>query len=451
MTTMTTARQSTKTTNRVRTALLAAAILGLGIARSAPAAICLDCPPVDPPPPPPPPSISVPHFAFQFTPCPSATDLAQIGAALKSGLISAEKQLDLKHNDPSPNPDVRTSCVSGIAKVAAWLFPVGAIGSWDTSAARNAGLSQIKLLQPYETFGFRVTRDALDLLIDLAWVDIPWDYNTAGQADPSGPIHLDNFKIGYYDSVYNIPTFKLVDTRINGHYDGPFTQINFYAGVGDYLWLTQVPTNGFTVGRIVCTSNSEWGMDTTLETILATVFGALHGVDSMIDSFTIEGPACQIASMLPLQTLVGTSGKVVFDYKRLNVGADGITTGGTMPFTYRNPAVKIKGPSPLVAQVGEPAEATYTLDITDMKPPYKVTWTANGVTETNSFTSRSITWDLGNAKPVSYLYKTISVKVVDADGAQASATQTFSIKVVWDTGEPPICHLNPKLPQCQLP
>jgi len=135
------------------------------------------------------------------------------------------------------------------------------------------------------------------------------------------------------------------------------------------------------------------------------------GVDSMIDSFTIEGPACQIASMLPLQSLVGTSGKVVFDYKRLNVGADGITTGGTMPFTYRNPAVKIKGPSPLVAQVGEPAEATYTLDITDMKPPYKVTWTANGVTETNSFTSRSITWDLGNAKPVSYLYKTISVKV----------------------------------------
>ena len=82
----------------------------------------------------------------------------------------------------------------------------------------------------------------------------------------------------------------------------------------------------------------------------------------MIDSFTIEGPACQIASMLPLQSLVGTSGKVVFDYKRLNVGADGITTGGTMPFTYRNPAVKIKGPSPLVAQVGEPAEATYMVD-----------------------------------------------------------------------------------------
>ena len=107
-----------------------------------------------------------------------------------------------------------------------------------------------------------------------------------------------------------------------------------------------------------------------------------------------------------------------------------------------------QGPSPLVAEVGSPATA-YTLTITDVRPPYVVTWTDNGGTHTTS-SSETITWNLGNAKPVSYLYRTISATVKDADGGPAGASHTFSIKVVRDASLPPICHLHPLLPQCQL-
>jgi hypothetical protein len=395
--------------------------------------------------------VSVPHFAFQFTPCSSATDLANIGAALKNGLTSAEKQLDLKHNNAQPNPDVRLFCSSGVARVAAWLYPVGVLGSWDTNAARESGLFKINLLQAYESFAFRVTRQAIDLLVDLAWEDIPSTYNLSGQADPTGSIHLDDFDVAYYDWFGNVPNLKVVDTRFNGHYSGPFTQTNFYAGVADSMLLGTVPVNGFNIGHISCASTPEWDMETTIESVAAKVFGALHGVDSLVASFTSQGPACAITSMLPQQTLIaGISAKVVFDYQRLNVGVDGITTGGKMPVTYRNPSVTIKGPSPLLAEYGEPAEGTYWIETPDMRPPFTVTWTADGVTETNSSTSRTITWNLGNAKPVSYVSKTISVKVKDADGAEVSASKAFSIKVVWDPSLPPICHIHPYLPQCKI-
>ena len=87
-----------------------------------------------------------------------------------------------------------------------------------------------------------------------------------------------------------------------------------------------------------------------------------------------------------------------------------------------------------------------------MRPPYKVTWTANGVTQTNTSYSPSltVTWNLGNAKPVSYLSRTITATVVDADANAASVSRTVSIKLQWDADLPPICHIHPYLPECDI-
>ena len=101
-----------------RTLLAAVAAAGVGLAHggAAYAAQCTNCGPGGPPPPPPP-SVSRPDMAFQITPCLDAAREKMVVGLLKNGMAGAEDQLDLKNNDPAPNPEVRTTCVSNVETV----------------------------------------------------------------------------------------------------------------------------------------------------------------------------------------------------------------------------------------------------------------------------------------------------------------------------------------------
>jgi hypothetical protein len=58
--------------------------------------------------------------------------------------------------------------------------------------------------------------------------------------------------------------------------------------------------------QIICISDPEFWMETTLETILATVFGVIHDPTAKVGDMISEGPGCRIAAFLPKDTLVAT-------------------------------------------------------------------------------------------------------------------------------------------------
>ena len=151
-----------------------------------------DCDPhlPPPPPPPPPPPTSTPDLSMQIVPCPDASQSQFMVDRIKADVSRALRRLDLHHDDPAPNPDVRTGCNGNRGRIATWFQPVGAYGATDTAAARDRGLAQIALLQGLEQFAAHVSATGLQHLIDVAWRDVAKRMNDSGNPDPNGNVHL---------------------------------------------------------------------------------------------------------------------------------------------------------------------------------------------------------------------------------------------------------------------
>src|SRR5262245_18989749 len=415
-----------------------------------------DCDPPPPPPPPPPPT-SLPDLSMQISPCLADANQRQFMVnRIKTDVSRALRQLDLLHDDPAPNPDVRTRCAGTIESIATWFLPVGGYGGSDTAAARDRGLAQVSLLAAGEGFGARVSASGLRRLIDVAWRDVPKRMNDAGQADPNGNTHLTS--IG---STYN-PTAKQVTTTINGFYDGPASDTNFWISVYDHLGLTN--------GDVTCVTSIDSGHDTTIDTILAaigSVFGIGDGVpDPSAPSFLRAGPACQAAASAPSQILIPKSLapvpqalKEVFKYSRLNVNGSGIEMAGSHDVVLRQLKAVISGQYHIEVEPGTETNAQFFALPFDLRAPVRAVWSAPGATISVLNQSRDgelvgigttafITWPTQNLREGQTATFNIGLTLTDADGFSASTTATIRV-VAKSQHEPPICQSIAHLPQCQ--
>jgi hypothetical protein len=394
----------------------------------------------------PPPSLTSippgPHFAFQIKGCLSASEEQALVTKISNGLANALEGVDLNHDDPPPAPDVRSLCAANLETVAGWLEPVGTYGQADTSAARNQKLSLVKLLKPSETFGMRFYGTGIRRLLDLAWADLPKRLGDDGKADPNGDIHLQSLNVGYNNSVAGHANQKKVTIKVHGYAHVLFSNTGFDVRLIDTLSLSNE--------KVSCQSEPEVDVDTSIDTILATLVGAVQSSDGALSQLPPSGPGCQFAAMLPTDKMLAGGGgigyKVVFKYKRLEATAAGLVAAGTHELAERQPDVSISGASILQVGPSETIQGFYSAVTHDLRPPLSYSWSSANATISGG-KNATVHWNFSLSEG-QHLYRTLHVTVTDADQMSASASKQVMIWGLLNPSLPPACETKPSLPQC---
>jgi hypothetical protein len=398
--------------------------------------------------------VSPPDMAIQFSTCLSSPLPAFVIGSVHDGLAAAMTDLDLNHDDPAPNPDVRHACIGGRSVFGAWLHPAGSYGGTDTDTARNVGLGTVNLLAGGETVAFNVTHDGIDRLVQIRWQDQPKQLDDDGNADPNGRVHLgDSFNMIYndHDAIFDYDSQRIVTgpsiyLTVDGYYDYiQDTDIRLY--IDDFLTLTPF-------GALQCkTYAAAVPTETTIDTILASLTG---GGGSSLGDVVSQGPGCKIASLLPRTVLLPTTSlKVLFSYSRVDsLDATGLTFAGTWTPSQRQGSLWINGPTILTQDGTLPFTGTWSVTASDLRPPFTVSWTAIGAAPVSgqNLMSATMTWDLPTLTAGQQTSRNVVVTVTDADGVSAQRIKpiTLSRVTVADGGINPLCKHKPWLPQCQL-
>jgi hypothetical protein len=350
------------------------------------------------------------------------------------------RALDLNHDDPLPDPDVRLICAGGKHTFGVWLRPVGSYGVSDTDTARELGLSQVNLLTPGDEFVLHFRSLGLTRLLNIRWQDQARRLDESGNPDPDhGDVHLTDYQIEYEDYDYYGRT--TVDLRINGWYDGVFSNTDFTVHIFDALTVNSF--GGVNCETEVFAEPTEW----TVDSVLASLVGA---GEFSLDGMSETGPGCRIAQMLPRPFLIpGTWSKVLFTFTRVNAfDGVGLTLAGTWELLARNPAVWIDGPLSLVVEPGEPIVGHFDARPTDLRYPLTFSWTSpNGTASGTDPTT--MTWNIPSLGVGQTTLRNLTLVVTDADGKQASAWRQIRISKVAETPPSPMCEQRPWLEQCQ--
>lgn len=392
-------------------------------------------PPNQLPPPPPPQYVSPPDVVVQFSSCLNSAAPAFVDG-LRTSMVGAMQSLDLNHDDPPPNPDVRATCVNGTQLFGAWLYQPGSYGSTDTATARNVGLSQQSVIAGNETFGFQFKPQGIRRLVSIRMQDQPRTLDDDGFPDPSGDVHLNgNFAIDYTNSDYYGRT--VVDLGLDGWYDGPFSNTDFTIHIWDFISLNQY-------GSIDC-DTAAWAAptETTVDTILASLTGGAGGsLRDIIDG----GPGCKIARLVPRSILVpNTPLKAVFNYTRANAyDGSGLTLAGTWSLVGRQPSVTFYGDFSVQQEPNLPFSGTYTGQASDLRAPLSFSWTSLDATPVSGTNHPTMVWNLPNVGVGQSVQRNLVLRVTDADGFQALAVRTIHlarVQVIDDT--PPVCKAKP--------
>jgi hypothetical protein len=407
----------------------------------------------------PPQYVSPPDMAVQFSTCLDSSAVGSFVTGLHDSLAAEMHDLDVNHDDPPPNPDVRHACVNGKSTFGGWLAQPYAYGSSDTATARNVGLGTVDALLGDETFAFTFRPIGISRLVQIRWQDQPKQLNDDGYPDSDGAVHLTDYDL-YFNSnsvtmdpatgaILQGPT---VDLAINGWYDGPFSNTNFTLDVLDFPSHTPY-------GDLHCqTVSRAHPTETTVDTVLASLTG---GAGGSLGDVVGEGPACKIAHGLSLSRTVlvvvhKVPLKVVFNYSRVtSATTSGLTFGGKWDVLQRQPSVTIQGPTLLGAEDGDPFSGIYVARTTDLRPPFTVSWISRDASPVSgqNRTSATMVWNLPGLAVGQKTSRALTVTVTDADGASASGFKEVFLSRVQSTDpatDPP-CDAKPWLPQCKTP
>jgi hypothetical protein len=420
------------------TVTILAATLAIAGAAHALMAVCSNGPcggTIPPPRQPPVQYVSPPDIVVQFSSCLNSAAPAFVDG-LKASVVNAMKTLDVHHDDPPPNPDVRASCVNGKQLFGAWLYQPGSYGVGDTATARNVGLSQQNVIGGSETFGFQFRSDGIRRLVSIRMADQPLTLDDDGNPDPSGDVHLNgNFALEYTNSDYY--GRAVVDLGLDGWYDGLFSNTDFTLHIYDFLTVNQY-------GSINC-DTATWAAptETTVDTILASLTGGAGGsLGDIIDA----GPGCKIAQMVPRSILVpGSNLKAVFNYTRISAyDGSGLTLAGMWSVKQRQASVTFYGPFSLEQEPNLPFSGTYTAQASDLRPPLSFSWTSLNATPVSGTNHPTMVWNLPNLAVGQSVQRNLALTVTDADGLKALAVRPIHltrVQVVDDTD--PVCKAKP--------
>jgi hypothetical protein len=403
----------------------------------------------------PPQYVSPPDMAVQFSTCLDSSAVGSFVTGVHDTLAAEMHDLDVNHDDPPPNPDVRHACVNGKSTFGGWLAQPYAYGSLDTPTARNVGLGTVDALLGNETFAFTFRPIGISRLVQIRWQDQPKQLDDDGYPDSGGAVHLTDYDLYFNsDSVAFDPATgailqgPTVDLAINGWYDGPFSNTDFTLDVLDFPSHTPY-------GDLRCeTVSGAHATETTVDTVLASLTGGAGG--SLVDVVD-GGPGCKIARGLSLSRTVLVPKlpvKVVFNYSRVTSDtSSGLTFGGKWDVLQRQPSVMIQGPTLIKAEDGDPFSGIYVARTTDLRPPFTVSWISRDASPVSgqNKTSTTMVWNLPGLAVGQSTGRALTVTVTDADGATASGFKNVSLSRVQSTDPAtnPPCDAKPWLPQCK--
>jgi len=157
---------------------------------------------------------------------------------------------------------------------------------------------------------------------------------------------------------------------------------------------------------------------------------SLHG--SVATSATCPGLDPAALRVLPSEILLPGGLKLTAAYHRLSVGQEGVTVGGTWSLSERRPAVMIVQPARISAEFPDlSCMAQLRLRSTDLRPPLRVSWSADGVVANPGARSTPILFDVPQARPAQVVPKAVAVRVTDSDGLTAATRMEVQIQVTW--------------------
>ena len=163
---------------------------------------------------------------------------------------------------------------------------------------------------------------------------------------------------------------------------------------------------------------------------------SLHG--SVATSAAGSGLDPAALRFLPSEILLPGGLKLTAAYQRLSAGPHGVTAGGTWSLTKRQPSVLIVQPARISAEFPDlSCMAQFRLRSTDLRPPLRVSWSAEGRVANPGARSTPILFDVPRARPAQVVPKAVAVHVTDSDGLTAKAQMEIQVQVIWGGTQAP--------------
>jgi hypothetical protein len=336
-------------------------------------------------------------------------------------------------------------------RVGVWFRPEG---GRDDQAARLRGLATVNIVRPAlgESFAGHIEGVYLTSAAETNWNQSPKLINSSGSPDPNGSIVLKGFTTSASPPSQWISTVTGTDTA-------PWPDVDFT--------MTTTDTISVANGRIQCSSANAISTDTSVLNLLTGVFliafpplGGFFLYEDILasgadaPSTTAASVLCPAVAIFPAQILLpGTLQKAVFSYTRAQTDGSGVTVGGTVGIVDRAPSATITGPTTVSSVAGATAAAaSFGVRSVDLRSPVQFHWSASGTVLSPAAAWTSVRFPMTGWEAVGTTkFESVSVHLVDADGAAIDVSQPVTVRVVpGGGGLPPMCKTKPWLPQCQL-
>jgi hypothetical protein len=162
---------------------------------------------------------------------------------------------------------------------------------------------------------------------------------------------------------------------------------------------------------------------------------SLHGsvVPAAGSALSVDlGPDRSVLRMLPVEILIPGRLKLAVSYRRFAAGPDGFISGGTWSLAERRPDVTIVPPAWINAEFPDlSCMAQLRLRGADLRPPLRVSWSAEGLVANPGARSTPILFNVQGARPAQVVPKAVAVCVTDSDGLTAEARVQVQVQVTW--------------------
>ena len=362
------------------------------------------------------PAVSAPDMALQVTPCLDVFSQL-LGVDLGTELVAA---LSAEFG-----PDVRRRCAARpgfnrpVETIAVWSTPATGAAA---GAARDRGLAAVSALQPDRPFAFFFGRTLMRRLLSDSFANMPSHrFDSSGDPDPDGPIHLTGISTA-------LEPPDTVQTVLSGFDDRPFPDVDFRITVRDKLSADR--------GHLTCTTTRDLDTDTGLLNFLAVITAPLlvFVIERIVVELKTETPSstsadCWVAALAREEVPVSGGKKVLLAYGDVEVTSAGLVlnapAGGLPSVVGREPTVEILGRRSLLDRHGlGSARATYTVATDDLRGRIRYSWTLDGAALPGTAASVQVTLA---APPGTTRTRRLAVSARDVDGLRAQDELTVTV------------------------
>ncbi|HEY7579049.1 MAG TPA: hypothetical protein VH855_15770 [Acetobacteraceae bacterium] len=356
--------------------------------------------------------------------------IAGIAGAVQASVFTGSV-LDYLRKENIPLLPPQTSYTGGVVSVGLWL---GAEqrpdGKWTAD-----GFTDAQRLQALIGAGFISGGDTAGFLFSQAMMQFSGRAQLT--AKPTSGVKPDSLKVTLNSSTDIV-------TVVQGSYSVPvLPDIDYTYTVHESLRLNPQGSSPAMASRLVSRNLDVSQLDIIADSILIGLvesgLGGIALIGGEIKAGTEDpnkpGVASSLADDWPTDSLTSKpiAGKITFLWTDLTVSASAVRTRGHLQLGFRQPQVKILGPTAVSFRQTQPGVSeTYSLALTDLRPENAtVVW---GGEAAGSGLQTSVRFDVAGSFR-------ITATVTDTDNVTATGTTTVFVNVIKTgggrTGETP--------------